>query len=83
MTDADTSRWDENLREIGAAVARLIAGTAKITGENRWRPFVVGSGAALAIVAMGQILSLTGHLARDGARASNLAPWRTQANPTA
>ena len=39
-------------RKIDAEISKLIAETAKINSENRWYPFVVGSGVTLAIVAI-------------------------------
>lgn len=39
-------------RKMDAEITKLIAETAKINSENRWCPFVVGSGVTLAIVAI-------------------------------
>ena len=39
-------------RKMDAEISKLIAETAKINSENRWYPFVVGSGVTLAIVAI-------------------------------
>ena len=48
MTEAEVRLQDEKMR---AEIGKLMAETSKITNENRWYPFVVGSGMTLAIVA--------------------------------
>ncbi|WP_299878292.1 hypothetical protein [uncultured Sulfitobacter sp.] len=42
-------------RRMDAEIGKLIAETAKINSENRWYPFVVGSGVTLAIVAIAKL----------------------------
>ena len=49
MTEAEVRLQDEKMR---AEIGKLLAETAKISNENRWYPFVVGSGFTLAIVAV-------------------------------
>ena len=49
MTEAEVRLQDEKMR---AEIGKLMAETAKISSENRWYPFVVGSGVTLAIVAI-------------------------------
>ena len=49
MTVKEQSIHDDKVR---AEIAKLIAETAKINRENHWYPFVVGSGATLALVAI-------------------------------
>lgn len=49
MTEVEVRLQDEMMR---AEISKLIAETAKIDSENRWYPFVVGSGLTLAIVAV-------------------------------
>jgi len=51
-----TAEEREQLRQkMDAEIGKLIAETAKITSENRWYPFVVGSGVTLAIVALAKL----------------------------
>ena len=52
MTDAELRLADEKMR---AEISKLIAETAKINSENRWYPFVVGSGFTLAMVAVAKL----------------------------
>jgi len=49
MTQHEQSIHDDKTR---AEIAKLVAETSKINNENRYYPFVVGSGATLAIVAI-------------------------------
>ena len=49
MTEAEVRLQDEKMR---AEISKLIAETSKINSENRWYPFVVGSGVTLALVAI-------------------------------
>lgn len=49
MTDREIQLEHE---KIHAEISKLIAETAKINAENRWYPFVVGSGVTLAMVAV-------------------------------
>lgn len=49
MTQQEQALVDDKMR---AEIAKLLAETSKINGENRWYPLVVGSGATLAIVAI-------------------------------
>jgi len=48
-TEQEMRLADDKMR---AEIAKLVAETAKINNENRWRPLVIGSGATLAIVAI-------------------------------
>lgn len=52
MTEAETEERQVKLRKMDAEISKLLAETAKISSENRWYPFVVGSGFTLAIVAV-------------------------------
>ncbi|MCV6824181.1 MULTISPECIES: hypothetical protein [Halocynthiibacter] len=52
MTNAEQSLADDKMR---AEIAKLVAETSKINGENRWYPFVVGSGVTLAMVAIAKL----------------------------
>lgn len=49
MTHAEQNLADDKIR---AEIAKMVAETSKINSENRWYPFVVGSGLTLAIVAI-------------------------------
>ena len=49
MTSEEQSLSDDKMR---AEIAKLIAETAKINGENKFYPLVVGSGATLALIAI-------------------------------
>ena len=49
MTEAEVRLKDEEMR---AEIGKLMAETAKISSENHWYAFVVGSGVTLAIVAI-------------------------------
>ena len=42
-------------QKVDAEISKLLAETAKINSENRWYPFVVGSGVTLAIVAIAKL----------------------------
>ena len=42
-------------QKVDAEISKLIAETAKINSENRWYPFMVGSGMTLAIVAIAKL----------------------------
>jgi len=44
-----------NQDKVSAEIAKLMAETVKINSENRWYPFVVGSGVTLAVVAIVKI----------------------------
>ncbi|MEL6979636.1 MAG: hypothetical protein AAGM38_13275 [Pseudomonadota bacterium] len=55
MTDDEKRRFDADLDQMRATTAKLNAETAKLISENRWYPFVVGSGVTLAIVAVVKI----------------------------
>ena len=48
MTEAEVRLQDEKMQ---AEIGKLMAETSKVTDENRWYPFVIGSGMTLAIVA--------------------------------
>jgi len=52
MTEQEVRLADEKLH---AEISKLIAETLKINNENRWYPFVVGSGMTLAIVAIAKL----------------------------
>lgn len=52
MTNAEQSLADDKVR---AEIAKLVAETSKINSENRWYPFVVGSGVTLALVAIAKL----------------------------
>lgn len=52
MTNAEQSIADDKTR---AEIANLVAETSKIDSENRWYPFVVGSGVTLALVAIAKL----------------------------
>ena len=52
MTEFEIQERQANSRKIDSEIAKLIAETSKINSENRWYPFVVGSGVTLAIVAI-------------------------------
>lgn len=49
MTKEEQALADDKMR---AEIAKLVAETSKINGENRWYPLIVGSTATLAIVAI-------------------------------
>jgi hypothetical protein len=52
MTQQEQTISDDKVR---AEIAKLVAETSKINGENRWYPAVVASGATLAIVAIAKL----------------------------
>jgi hypothetical protein len=52
VTEAEVRLRDEKMR---AEISKLLAETAKINSENRWYPFVVGSGVTLTIVAIARL----------------------------
>ncbi|MGB0967618.1 MAG: hypothetical protein ACPGUX_05500 [Halocynthiibacter sp.] len=52
MTTQEQSLSDDKMR---AEIAKLLAETSKINSENRWYPFVVGSGVTLAMVAIAKL----------------------------
>ncbi len=52
MTHAEQALADDKVR---AEIAKLIAETSKINSENRFYPFVVGSGVTLAAVAIAKL----------------------------
>lgn len=52
MTNAEQALADDKTR---AEIAKLVAETSKINSENRWYPFVVGSGFTLALVAIANL----------------------------
>ena len=56
MTDQERKEWDIKLRKLDAEIADLNAATAKLTTENRWYVFVIGSGVTLAGVAVARLL---------------------------
>ncbi|MEM6439967.1 MAG: hypothetical protein AAF763_09785 [Pseudomonadota bacterium] len=42
-------------QKMQAEINKLLAETSKINSENRWYPFVVGSGFTLAMVAVAKL----------------------------
>lgn len=52
MNVKSTTMDQSQHQKVEAEIAKLIAETAKINGENRYYPLIVGATATLAIVAV-------------------------------